>query len=151
MTDAEFERQFQAATKRGQDAQQNEPQAVAVKYEARRKSVAISLTNGCAVTIPVSLLEGLAGATAKQLGNVQTLGHGSAIQWPQLDQQFAVKSLMQGVFGFPAWMQKVASQNTAAAQLGRRGGSATSSAKAAAARANGAKGGRPKKTKVDVA
>lgn len=36
--------------------------------------------------------------------------------------------------------------NKAAQQLGRRGGRATSEAKAAAARANGAKGGRPKKT-----
>lgn len=34
----------------------------------------------------------------------------------------------------------------AAAALGRKGGKATSGAKRAAARANGAKGGRPRKT-----
>ena len=37
-------------------------------------------------------------------------------------------------------------KNPAAVALGRKGGKATSDAKAEAARANGAKGGRPKKT-----
>lgn len=36
--------------------------------------------------------------------------------------------------------------NKAAQQLGRLGGKKTSEAKAAAAKANGAKGGRPRKT-----
>lgn len=37
-------------------------------------------------------------------------------------------------------------KNPAAVALGRKGGKVTSDAKADAARANGAKGGRPKKT-----
>jgi len=42
--------------------------------------------------------------------------------------------------------------NRAAQQLGRLGGRKTSEAKAAAAKANGAKGGRPRKTpKADLA
>ena len=42
---------------------------------------------------------------------------------------------MNGIFGTKAWMN----------ELARRAGSVTSPAKAAAARANGAKGGRPRK------
>lgn len=42
---------------------------------------------------------------------------------------------MNGVFGTRKWMS----------ELARRAGRATSPAKAAAARANGAKGGRPRK------
>ena len=42
-------------------------------------------------------------------------------------------------------------KNPAAVALGRRGGSVTSDAKAAAVRANGAKGGRPKKDKPALA
>lgn len=146
MSEEEFDRQVEAATKRGQEAIKNEPQAAAVKYDARRKAAVITLTNNCLLTIPVSLLEGLAGATGQQLANVVTLGQGIAIEWPALDQQFSIAALMKGVFGFPPWMKTLGNrQSTAAAELGRSGGSAKSDAKAAAARANGAKGGRPKK------
>jgi hypothetical protein len=44
---------------------------------------------------------------------------------------------MQGLFGSKRWM---------AAQLGAEGGRARSEAKAAAARSNGARGGRPRKS-----
>ena len=39
-------------------------------------------------------------------------------------------------------------KNPAAVALGKRGGQAKSAAKAAASKANGAKGGRPRKTKT---
>jgi hypothetical protein len=45
-----------------------------------------------------------------------------------------VPGLLNHIFGTSRWM----------AELGRRGGSSTSATKAAAARANGKKGGRPK-------
>lgn len=41
-------------------------------------------------------------------------------------------------------------KNQAAVQLGRKGGKATSEAKARAARENGKKGGRPKKIEVSA-
>lgn len=146
MSEEEFDRQFAAATQRGQDALQNEPQAAAVKYDPRRKVVVVSLTNACSLTIPVSLLEGLTGASPKQLAHVVTTGQGIAIEWPDLDQGFTVAALLKGIFGFPPWMKTLASrQSLAAAELGRRGGQATSEAKTTAARANGAKGGRPRK------
>lgn len=44
-------------------------------------------------------------------------------------------------------MTRTANTSRAAAALGRKGGKAKSEAKAAAARANGAKGGRPRKAK----
>ncbi len=148
MSEAEFDRQVAAATKRGRDAVRTEPQAAAVKYDARRKAAVISLTNGCLLTIPVRLLEGLAGATTKQLANVVTLGEGIAIEWPALDQQFAVAALLNGVFGFPQWMKQLASESrrsVAASKQARRGSAAVSDAKSNAARSNGAKGGRAKK------
>jgi hypothetical protein len=45
-------------------------------------------------------------------------------------------SLLHGVYGGKKWMS----------ELARRAGAATSEAKARAARINGAKGGRPRKT-----
>jgi hypothetical protein len=59
---------------------------------------------------------------------------GAALHWENLDQDFSVAGLLAGIFGTKAWM----------AELGRQGGSITSEAKRAAARANGQKGGRPR-------
>lgn len=54
---------------------------------------------------------------------------------PRLDADVLVEGLIHGIYGSRSWM---------AAQMGRVGGSSVSPAKAAAARRNGAKGGRPR-------
>jgi hypothetical protein len=60
---------------------------------------------------------------------------GASLHWAPLGVDFSLAGLLAGVLGTRAWM----------AELGRRGGSVRSDAKAAAARANGRKGGRPEK------
>jgi hypothetical protein len=60
---------------------------------------------------------------------------GTGLHWPQLDADLSVQALLEGVFGSRAWRRAHAA----------RAGSVKSEAKALAARANGAKGGRPKK------
>jgi len=79
------------------------------------------------------LAQGLEGATEDQLAGVEVLGAGSGLHWEALDVDLSVPALLAGLFGTRAHMA-------------RRGGQATSPAKAAAARANGAKGGRPRKS-----
>lgn len=71
-------------------------------------------------------------ATAEELADIELLGRGYGLHWEQLDVDYTVPGLVNGVFGTARWM---------AARAGR----ATSPAKAEAARANGAKGGRPRK------
>jgi hypothetical protein len=61
------------------------------------------------------------------------LGSGFGLHWEKLDADLSIPALIIGTFGSKAWMQ----------ELARRGGSVTSPTKAAAARSNGAKGGRP--------
>jgi hypothetical protein len=63
-------------------------------------------------------------------------GASGAIEWEDLDVQVTLAGLMAGVFGTKRYM----------AELARRAGQSRSPAKAAAARTNGAKGGRPRKT-----
>ncbi|MEO9073864.1 MAG: hypothetical protein ABI286_13025, partial [Edaphobacter sp.] len=58
------------------------------------------------------------------------------LHFPQLDADINVPNLLDGVFG---------SRKLMAARLGAAGGSSRSKSKAAAARANGALGGRPRK------
>jgi succinylarginine dihydrolase len=78
----------------------------------------------------------MARANDAALADVEILGQGHALRWPRLDADFTVPGLLMGVFGTRAWM---------ASELARHAGRAKSSAKAAAARANGRKGGRPRR------
>ena len=93
----------------------------------------VELANGCAFAFPPRLVEGLEHATEEQLAEVELLGAGSGLHWEALDADLSVPGLLAGLFGTRA-------------HLARQAGQATSPAKAAAARANGAKGGRPRKS-----
>lgn len=98
--------------------------------------VVVELTNGCSFIFPVDKAQGLAGASNKDLAAITILGKGAGLHWEKLDADLSIASLVIGIFGSHAWMREIA----------RRGGAASTPAKAAVARANGAQGGRPKKS-----
>jgi hypothetical protein len=124
--------QIDAARARGQDDLTNEPRAIAARYDRRRRKVVVDLANGCVFAFPPDLAEGLGDASEEELSAVELLGLGSGLRWDKLDIDLHIPSLLAGVFGTRAW-------------LARHGGASKSAAKAAAARANGARGGRPRK------
>ncbi|MGV0759679.1 DUF2442 domain-containing protein [Tistrella mobilis] len=128
LTDAAID----AALERGRRAHAQEPRAAAVRYDRAAGRVIVDLENGCTFTFPPHLAQGLDGATEDQLAAVEILGKGYGLHWEELDVDLSLPGLMAGIFGTRTWMA-------------RRAGQATSAAKAAAARANGAKGGRPRK------
>jgi hypothetical protein len=78
----------------------------------------------------------LESATPGDLSQIEISPSGFGIHFPRLDAHLYLPALMQGVFGSRSWM---------ATQLGAAGGKARSVAKAAAARSNGKRGGRPRK------
>jgi len=125
-----------AAEARGEALLEGAPRASAVRYDAPTGRVTIDLANGCAYSFPARLVEDLQGATDAQLAAIIIDGLGLNLHWPALDVDLFVPALIDGVFGTRAWMTR---------ELARRAGMATSPAKAAAARANGTKGGRPRK------
>ena|SRR5208337_262001 len=126
--------QIDAARTQARQFQVGDRRAVRVMYEKKSDLVTLHLDDGVRISIPRKLLEGLQDARPAQLAKVEMLGRGTGIHWPLLDVDHYVPGLLNHVFGTSRWM----------AELGRRGGSATSVSKAAAARANGKKGGRPK-------
>ena len=67
---------------------------------------------------------------------------GLGLHWPVLDADIYVPALLAGVFGSRSWMASV---------LGAKGGKASTPEKAAAARANGRKGGRPSRAPPEPA
>lgn len=131
-TDADFE----AAEARGRKMLETEPRATSARYDRRSGRVVIDLVNGCTYAFPVQLVQDLHGASHDELANVEVEGLGFDLHWPALDADLYVPALIAGIFGTRNWMTK---------ELARRAGQAKSPAKAAAARANGSKGGRPRK------
>ncbi len=93
MSDAKFELQLAAATKRGQDRQRKQPLVRAVSWDHSLGAV-IDLNNGCRVCVPLALLPELRDASPRQLQNVEIMGIGQAVQWPDLDQQFGISELL---------------------------------------------------------
>ena len=130
-TDAELK----AAYRRREERLRTEPLATDVRYDRVGDTVIIEMNNGAALVIPRRLMQGLSEATPAQLRRGAIVGSGTCLEWRDVDADFEVVSLLSGVYGGKRWMS----------ELARHVGSQTSPAKAAAARRNGAKGGRPRK------
>jgi hypothetical protein len=110
--------------------------AVSARYDRRAGRIVVNLNTGVQIAFPTRLAEGLAEASPDDLAEIEISPAGLGLHWPKLDADVYVPALLQGVFGSKRWM---------AAELGAAGGKARSRAKAAAARENGRKGGRPRK------
>src|SRR4051812_13140416 len=130
MTDSEFE---QAESRMA--ALRNAGHAVAARFDRRRSRIVVGLNTGVEVAFPTRLAEGLADAAPDDLADIEISPSGLGLHWPRLDADIYVPGLLQGAFGSKKWI---------AAELGAAGGKARSSAKLAASRANGRKGGRPR-------
>jgi len=110
-------------------------QAIAATYKPADDVIEIQFADGIELRLPRRLVQGLQHATPEQLRRIEIEGHGTGLVWPALGVAHYVPGLVAGLFGTRRWM----------AAIGRRGGKRRTKAKALAARANGAKGGRPRK------
>ncbi len=110
----------------------NEPHARAAHYDEKAGRIVVDLTNGAQFAFPPQIAQGLARAKKAGLKEIVVSPKGTGLDWPRLDADLTVAGLLSGIFGSRMWMRELAST----------GGKAVSERKAAAARANGAKGGR---------
>lgn len=129
--------QIDAAEARGRAMLETEPRATSARFDSASGRVVLELANGCAYAFPATLVEDLQKADAAALADVLVDGAGFNLHWPTLEVDLYVPALVSGIFGTRRWMTQ---------ELARVAGSARSPAKAAASRANGTKGGRPRKT-----
>jgi len=130
----ELRENFAKASRAGRRAARAEPRAATATYRARDEALYVELTNGAAFTIPVKLIPALQHASPRDIREVEVLGRGGGLHWEALDVDLSVPALVSSVFEGREWL----------AELGRIGGRQSSPAKAAAARKNGRKGGRPR-------
>lgn len=128
MTTAE---ELKAAREAGDAYAKATPGIVAAGYDATTGRITIELTNDARFEFPARKIQGLQNATDAQLAKVERMVC-YALCWDELNADVLVPDLMAGVCGTRSFM---------ASQAGRT----TSAAKSAAARRNGAKGGRPRK------
>jgi Protein of unknown function (DUF2442) len=130
----ELRANFAKASRAGRQAAKTEPRAASATYRAKDEALHVALTNGAKFIIPVKLIPELQKAPVRDIRKVEVLGRGGGLHWETLDVDISVPGLIASVFEGPTWL----------AELGRVGGQRSSAAKAAAARKNGRKGGRPR-------
>jgi DNA invertase Pin-like site-specific DNA recombinase len=135
LTEENLKEEIARAKAAGEKADATQPRAESVHYDKSDDLIVIRLRNGAIFSFPPKLAQGLEGASPEQLADIWIPPSGSSVHWESLDVDFSIPELIAGIFGTKSWM----------AELGRKGGQATSSAKSAAARKNGKKGGRPRK------
>ena len=95
----------------------------------------IELSSGLEVGFLPEKAQGLTGASAAELEEIEITPSGYGIHFPKLDADLYLPALLQGFTGSRKWM---------ASELGRVGGASRSRSKVAAARKNGKLGGRPR-------
>lgn len=160
---------MEAANRRGLESSVSEVRALSVRFDRASNNLVLSLRGGLTLLVPARLLQGVAGAAPEHIEEAEVVADGSALRFPTLDADFAVQDIASGAFGTRAWMQHLEDAGaldeastlrrrqvdellglSTAQTMGRKGGVARSEVKTAASRANGAKGGRPRKTKGAV-
>jgi len=131
------EREIESANRRAFDRLAKTPIATAARFDRRMRRVFVELNTGLSIAFRPEDAEGLELATPEQLRKIEISPSGFGLHFPQIDADIYLPALLEGMMGSRRWM---------ATQMGKAGGSVTSRAKSAAARANGKLGGRPKKT-----
>ena len=128
--------EVEAANERATARSSRTPTATAARYDRRIGRLVIDLSTGLSIAFKPQDAQGLEHAKPEQLTKIEISPSGFGLHFPAIDADIYLPGLLEGFLGSRRWM---------AAQLGKAGGSASSRAKTAAARANGRLGGRPKK------
>lgn len=139
-TEAELEAEVEAAARRTAELRMHRPLLTITdaRYLAGERRVRVDFDNGTTFIFPVDPVQGLSGANEESLARLQVLSY-DTLAWEELDAMVPVSDLMAGILGSKAWMKRLS-------DMGKKGGAVSSESKARAARENGRRGGRPKKT-----
>lgn len=130
------DRQLQSARARAHELRSHIPQATGASYNPESGLVCVQLSNGFVIGFPAGHTQGLEAASTPALSLIHISPSGYGLHFPELDVDLYLPALLEGALGTKRWMT----------ERGRKGGSAATDAKRAAARANGKLGGRPRKT-----
>jgi hypothetical protein len=126
--EAPTEEEFQAITRRTAERMKRQLLAVSARYDRRGGRLMISLSNGAVVGFPLESLPGLESATPDELRHIVVEGGGYGLHVAALDADISVPQLLADQLGSSLMKRAIV--------------------RAAASRANGRLGGRPRKTRA---
>ena len=126
---------YAQARARGKARAEDPSAVVGARYDSIADAIDLRFGAGGSMSIPRRLVPGLEQASETTIESIEVSPAGDALSWPSLDVDVYVPGLVERAFG----------SRLLAASTGRQGGRRRSKAKATAAKANGAKGGRPRK------
>jgi hypothetical protein len=135
LSDAEILQQIPQARAAERGARKRGHRARVVHYDRATGRIVVELLSGVLFAFPVASVPALRRASSRELAQVTLSASGSVLSWDALDVDVSVAGLLLAAVD-PAERVR---------HLATLAGRTTSPAKAAAARANGAKGGRPPK------
>ena len=130
------------ANRRGAAQKAAFPAVLSVRYDRRVARVVIQLDSGLELAFAPKRAQGLENAHPADLVGAVISPSGLGVYFPRLDADIYLPALLEGFLGSKRWI---------AAELGKRGGAAVTTAKKTAARQNGKLGGRPKKVDGPIA
>jgi hypothetical protein len=119
-SEVELDREIDRAMRAGRRAARREPRARVARFDAATTRLVVELVNGATFMVPVSLLQGLAGASAAELAQVEVVPGGEALHWEALDVDLSVPGLLRGMFGTSDWMRRAGGKDAAAEGIGGR-------------------------------
>lgn len=105
-SEEELRKQFTRATKVGEKAMREEPQARSAHYDRNSNRIIIDLKNGATFIVPCELVQGLADASPQDIAEVELGPRGASLHWEKLDVDFSLEGLMTGRFGTKSWMSR---------------------------------------------
>lgn len=131
--DSDFARHNERAIRAAREADRIEPRARVVRYDPKEALVLVDLYGGYAFGFPPERVPGLEEGTPEQLSNVRISPSGDGLHWDELDTHASLTGLVAEAFNLRSWAPRIMGQ-------------ISTEAKAKAARENGLKGGRPRRS-----
>jgi hypothetical protein len=118
-----------------QRARASQAVATQARYDRAHRRLHVTLASGATLLVPVALIASLRQASDADLARVRIGAAGVGLRWDELDEDLSIAGLARVALG----------RHVLLSASGAAGGAARTAAKVRAARANGRKGGRPRR------
>jgi Protein of unknown function (DUF2442) len=107
ISEAALDAQIAKAQQAGEIAEDTEPRARAIAYDALQDAIVIYLKTDVFIGIPRNFLQGLENATPEDLQDFWLTSNGDAVHWEKLNASFSIPGLVTGAFGTRQWMAEL--------------------------------------------